>query len=83
LESLIAEHSEIFELVRGEGLMLGMKCKVPNMDVVAMAYKHNLLLVPGGDNVIRLLPALNISEVELTEAFDRLEQTALSLEATL
>ena len=83
LESLIAGHSEIFELVRGEGLMLGMKCKVPNMDVVAMAYKHNLLLVPGGDNVIRLLPALNISEVELTEAFDRLEQTALSLEATL
>lgn len=83
LESLIAEHSEIFELVRGEGLMLGMKCKVPNMDVVAMAYKHNLLLVPGGDNVIRLLPALNISEVELTEAFHRLEQTALSLEATL
>jgi acetylornithine/N-succinyldiaminopimelate aminotransferase len=83
LESLIAEHSEIFELVRGEGLMLGMKCKVPNMDVVAMAYKHNLLLVPGGDNVIRLLPALNISEVELTEAFDRLEQTALSLETTL
>jgi len=83
LESLIAEHSEIFELVRGEGLMLGMKCKVPNMDVVAMAYKHNLLLVPGGDNVIRLLPALNISEVELTEAFDRSEQTALSLEATL
>ena len=83
LESLIAEHSEIFELVRGEGLMLGMKCKVPNMDVVAMAYKHNLLLVPGGDNVIRLLPALNISEVELTEAFDRLEQTAQSLEATL
>ena len=82
LESLIAEHSEIFELVRGEGLMLGMKCKVPNMDVVAMAYKHNLLLVPGGDNVIRLLPALNISEVELTEAFHRLEQTALSLEAT-
>jgi acetylornithine/N-succinyldiaminopimelate aminotransferase len=56
---------------------------VPNMDVVAMAYKHNLLLVPGGDNVIRLLPALNISEVELTEAFHRLEQTALSLEATL
>ena len=83
LESLIAEHSEIFELVRGEGLMLGMKCKVPNMDVVAMAYKHNLLLVPGGDNVIRLLPALNISVVELTEAFHRLEQTALSLEATL
>ena len=82
LESLIAGHSEIFELVRGEGLMLGMKCKVPNMDVVAMAYKHNLLLVPGGDNVIRLLPALNISEVELTEAFHRLEQTALSLEAT-
>ena len=82
LESLIAEHSEIFELVRGEGLMLGMKCKVPNMDVVATAYKHNLLLVPGGDNVIRLLPALNISEVELTEAFHRLEQTALSLEAT-
>ena len=83
LESLIAEHSEIFELVRGQGFMLGIKCKVPNMDVVANAYEHNLLLVPGGDNVIRLLPALNICEVELTEAFHRLEQTALSLEAAL
>jgi len=83
LESLIAEHSEIFELVRGQGFMLGIKCKVPNMDVVANAYEHNLLLVPGGDNVIRLLPALNICEVELIEAFHRLEQTALSLEAAL
>lgn len=83
LESLIAEHSEIFELVRGQGFMLGIKCKVPNMDVVANAYEHNLLLVPGGDNVIRLLPALNIGEVELTEAFHKLEQTALSLEAAL
>ena len=83
LESLIAEHPRIFDHVRGHGLMLGLKCKVPNLDVVADAYKQNLLLVPAADNAVRLLPALNIPEADLNEAILRLHKTAVSLEKKL
>ncbi len=80
LEGLVASHPEIFELVRGSGLMIGVKCKVPNGDVVAAGYDQELLTVPGGDNVIRLLPALTISEEELAEAVERLDKAATALE---
>ena len=63
--------------------MLGLKCKVSNLDVVNCAYEQNLLLVPAADNIVRLLPALNIPKAELQEAILRLRKTALSLEAAL
>lgn len=81
LEGLVAGHPEVFELVRGSGLMLGLRCRVPNMDVVNAGYDAGVLTVPGGDNVIRILPALNITEEEVSEAIDRLETAAQSLEA--
>ena len=80
LEGLVANHPEIFEFVRGSGLMLGLKCKVPNMDVINAAYGEEVLTIPGGDNVIRILPPLNISVPELDEAVKRLSQAATSLE---
>jgi hypothetical protein len=54
--------------VRGSGLMLGLKCKATNTDVVAAGYDAGLLTVPAGDNVVRILPALTISEEEISEA---------------
>lgn len=83
LEGLIAAHPDVFELVRGAGLMLGVKCKVPNMDVVNAGYDQLLLTVPGGDNVIRLLPALNITDEEISEAISRLDRAATAVEAAL
>ncbi|MCL4159021.1 UNVERIFIED_CONTAM: hypothetical protein GTU68_020552 [Idotea baltica] len=80
LEGLVANHPDIFESVRGSGLMLGIKCKVTNMDVVNAGYDAEILTVPGGDNVIRLLPPLNISAEEITMAVDRLDQAASALE---
>jgi acetylornithine/N-succinyldiaminopimelate aminotransferase len=56
--------------------MLGLKCKAPNMDLVNAAYGHQLLIVPASDNVVRLLPALNISNADISEAVNRLEKTA-------
>ncbi|PFG62417.1 acetylornithine/N-succinyldiaminopimelate aminotransferase [Thioclava sp. ES.031] len=80
LEGLIAAHPDTFESVRGTGLMLGLKCKRAPTDLVAAAYDQNLLTVPAADNVLRLLPALNISEADLAEAVTRLDAAASQLE---
>ena len=79
LEGLVAAHPDVFEAVRGSGLMLGLKCKVPNMDVVNAAYTQLLCTVPAADNVVRLLPPLNITEEEIAEAFNRLNAAADTL----
>lgn len=76
LEGLVANHPDVFEEVRGSGLMLGLKCKVPNMDVVNAGYAAEVITVPAADNVIRLLPALNISDDEIAEAIARLDAAA-------
>ena len=80
LEGLVASHPTIFELVRGAGLMIGVKCVVPNTDVVAAGYEQHLLTVPGGDNVIRLWPAMTISDDEIKESVARLDRAATALE---
>jgi acetylornithine/N-succinyldiaminopimelate aminotransferase len=82
LEGLVAAHPDVFEAVRGQGLMLGLKCKVAPADVVKAAYAQNLLTVPAADNVLRLLPALNISQADMAEAVTRLDAAATQLENT-
>ena len=79
LEGLVAAHPDVFEAVRGAGLMLGLKCKAANVDVVAKGYDAGILTVPAADNVVRLLPPLNISEAEIDEAVTRLDQAAKAL----
>ena len=79
LEGLVAEHPGVFEEVRGAGLMLGLKCKVTNADVVAAGYANELITVPAADNVIRLLPPLTISDDEIAEAVTRLDAIARAL----
>jgi acetylornithine/N-succinyldiaminopimelate aminotransferase len=81
LEGLVATHPEVFEEVRGAGLMLGLKCRVPNADVLAAAYEARLLVVPAADNVIRLLPPLTIADEEVAEALRRLDAAAAHVEA--
>ena len=79
LEGLVASHPDIFDSVRGSGLMLGLKCKVAPMDVVNAGYAAEVITVPAADNVVRLLPALNISDVEIAEAVTRLDRAASGL----
>ena len=83
LEGLVASHPDVFVSVRGSGLMLGIECKVTNLDVVKAGYDAEVLTVPGGANVIRLLPPLNISTDELDEAVARLDKAATAIEANL
>ncbi len=80
LEGLVAAHPDLFEEVRGQGLMLGLRCKLPPADLVKAAYAQNLLTVPAADNVLRLLPALTISEDDMAEAVRRLDAAATALE---
>ena len=81
LEGLIASHPDIFESVRGAGLMLGLKCKVAPGDVVNAGYANDVIIVPAADNVVRLLPPLNITDEEIAEAVARLDRVASSLSA--
>ena len=80
LESLVARHPQVFEAVRGEGLMLGLKCKPAAADVVKAGYGEHLLTVAASDNVLRLLPALNIPDEDIAEALKRLDATATRME---
>ncbi len=83
LEGLVAAHPKVFEGVRGEGLMLGLKCLATNTDIVKAGYAAHVLTVPAADNVIRLLPALTITDDDLTEAVKRLDAAATEVGHTL
>ncbi len=83
LEGLVAAHPKVFEGVRGEGLMLGLKCLATNTDIVKAGYGAHVLTVPAADNVIRLLPALTITDDDLTEAVKRLDAAATEVGRTL
>lgn len=79
LGGLIATHPDLFESLRGEGLMLGLKCKCANTDLVAAGYEALVITVPAADNVVRLLPPLNITDDEIELAIARLDQAAQRL----
>jgi acetylornithine/N-succinyldiaminopimelate aminotransferase len=83
LAMLADQHPRIIEGVRGEGLMLGLKCRVVNTDLVAALRNEHMLTVGAGDNVVRLLPPLNIDEPHLDEAREKLTRACTALEATL
>ena len=79
LEALVAEHSDVFETVRGAGLMMGLKCKVTNLDLVKAGYDVGIITIPAADNVVRLLPPLTISTEEISQAVDGLATAAKAL----
>ena len=81
LAGLIDTNSDIFEEVRGEGLLLGLKTRIPNSDVIAGARNHNLLMVPAGTDVVRLLPPLTTTVEELDIAVQSLEKACADIRA--
>ena len=81
LEGLVAAHPEVFTGVRGSGLMLGLECEIAPVDVVKAGYGEHVLTVPAAENVLRLLPALTISDAEIAEATVRLDRAATALES--
>ncbi len=77
---LIDRHGSIIAEVRGMGLMIGLKTKIPNNELVAAARREKLLTIPAGDNVVRLLPPLIVDETEIGEAVRRLDAACLGLQ---
>jgi acetylornithine/N-succinyldiaminopimelate aminotransferase len=66
------EFPNLVEEVRGSGLLTGIKVKPPYGDVVNACTAEKLLTVGAGDNVVRLLPPLNVTEAEIMESTRRL-----------
>ncbi len=79
LASISDEFPEIIESVRGFGLLLGLKCKAPNTAVNGALRQEEMLAVPAGDNVVRLLPPLNVTDDEIREALSRIHAAAKGL----
>ncbi len=81
LAELKDRHPNVIAEVRGQGLIMGLRTVVPNTDFVSAARDQKLIVIGAGDNVVRLLPPLIISEADLGEAIDRLDAACAAIEA--
>ncbi|NJM29261.1 MAG: aspartate aminotransferase family protein [Rhizobiales bacterium] len=72
-------HPDVIEEIRGAGLMMGIKCKAPNTAVQAAALEQHLLVIGAGENVVRLLPPLVVTDADIGEAINRLDRACTSL----
>ncbi len=77
LEQFIGNYPELFEEVRGKGLMLGLNLKAdPRAFMQHLRDNHRLLTVAAGDSTVRVLPPLVIGDAEIEEFFDKLSAGA-------
>ena len=72
LDRLIADNADIYAGLRGRGLLLGLACVAPNTALQAACLEAGLLVVAAGENVLRLVPPLVITEADVMEAVFRL-----------
>jgi len=73
LAALVDLYSDVISEIRGEGLLLGMKCVLPHTQVMETLRQEHLLSVGAGDNVVRLLPPLNVTDEDMAQGFKRME----------
>ena len=76
LEQIVGRHPDVFAEVRGQGLMLGLKCVVPNGDMQARLRDEGLLTVAAAENTLRIVPPLVIEASHVDEAADILERVS-------
>jgi len=81
LAGLVSRNPDVIESARGIGMMWGMKCGVPNGELVSKAFDHGLLTVPAGDNVVRFLPPLIVEESHVKEAVGIIEACCKEFQA--
>ncbi|HEY5409148.1 MAG TPA: aminotransferase class III-fold pyridoxal phosphate-dependent enzyme, partial [Caulobacteraceae bacterium] len=75
LSGLMDRFPDVIEDIRGKGLLIGLKLTPNNRDFMAMARDNQLLIAGGGDNCVRLLPPLILTQEDAREAIEKLEQT--------
>jgi len=81
LALLVDKHPGVLEELRGTGLMVGLKCRAANGDLVDALADENLLAVAAGENVVRFLPPLNIAEAVINDAIERIIRACVALDA--
>jgi len=79
LNQVANDYPDIIEGIRGKGFILGLKCNINNEDFVQQARKNFILTVKASDNVVRLLPPINLSNSECDEAIDKIRSTCKEL----
>ncbi len=79
LAEIADSYPDVVSEIRGLGLMLGLKCALPNGEMIAAMRNEKLLAVGAGDNVIRLLPPLTLSDDEIRDAVLRIRNAAASV----
>jgi acetylornithine/N-succinyldiaminopimelate aminotransferase len=79
LASVVDRHPGVVSEVRGEGLLVGVKAVIPSADLVTALREQKLLTVGAGENVVRFLPPLIVTEAEIEESVARLERACISL----
>src|ERR1700759_5542985 len=79
LASVVDRYPQVLAEVRGEGLLIGLKAVVPSADLVNALRGEKLLTVGAGENVVRFLPPLMVSEAEIEEAVQRLDRACAAL----
>ena len=77
LNKLTKEFPQLIESVHGLGLMIGLKCVIPNTDLLTKLRDHHMVVGKSGSNMIRLLPPVNISDEHIHKGISIL-RTALS-----
>src|SRR5262245_25746025 len=82
LASVIDRHPEVISEVRVEGLLVGVKAVVPSGDLVAGLREQKLLTVGAGDNVVRFLPPLIVTEAEIEQSVECLERACVALSSS-
>ena len=83
LQGILDAYPEIFEGIKGRGLMLGLKCRVDGLEFIQQGRQNGLLTVGAGGNVVRLLPPLNLTIEELDAGIDLIEETAKMMKENL
>jgi acetylornithine/N-succinyldiaminopimelate aminotransferase len=81
LAGLAATNPEIVLEIRGEGLMQGLQLNAPPADFAAAARAAKLIVIPAGDNVVRILPPLIVSDAEIRTGVDRLAEACAMMKA--
>ena len=76
LEAIVVRYPEVFEEVRGQGLMLGLKCREDAPGFVERLRAEGLLTVAAAENVVRILPPLIIGEIEIDDATAMIDRAA-------
>jgi acetylornithine/N-succinyldiaminopimelate aminotransferase len=79
LASVVDRYPDILSEVRGEGLLIGLKAVVSSQDLILALRDQKLLTVGAGENVVRLLPPLIVSEAEIEESIGRIEKACVQL----